>query len=401
MLDTEQRTDTATPSSGDQPLPTPSDPAPTCPHRVLVLQGGGALGSYQAGVCQALQAAKVEPNWVAGISIGAINAALIAGNPPERRIERMRAFWDQASSGPFFSPGAVDFNPFRSLVNQMSAASIATLGAPGFFKPRVPSSMFWPQGTPESISYYDTDPLRATLEKLVDFDRINSGCTRLSVGAVNVRTGNSEVFDSAHQRIGPEHIMASGALPPGFPPVWIGGEAYWDGGLVSNTPLQFVLDDEQQDDLLIFQVDLFNAQGPMPRNMLESDEREKDIRFSSRTRLNTDASLRIHKTKTALRALLDSLPAERADDPELAILHETAKENAVAVVQLIYRKQPYEGGSKDFEFSRQTMTEHWASGVADVKRVLDRHRELLTQPLEPGVQVIDAGHPDETTSPVA
>ena len=369
---------------------------------MLVLQGGGALGSYQAGVCQALQAVDVDPDWVAGISIGAINAALIAGNPPERRMEQMRAFWDQASSGPFFSPSAIDFNPLRSFVNQMSAAAIATFGAPGFFTPRVPSSMFWPQGTPEAISYYDTEPLRATLEKLVDFDRINSGFTRLSVGAVNVQTGNSVVFDSAHQKIGPEHIMASGALPPSFAPVWIEGEPYWDGGLVSNTPLQFVLDDDQHDDLLIFQVDLFNAHGPMPRNMLELDEREKDIRYSSRTRLNTDASLRIHKVKSALRALLDSLPQERADDPELAILHETAKENAVTVVQLIYRKQPYEGGSKDFEFSRQTMTEHWASGVADVRRTLERHTELLTQPLKPGVQVIDAGHlQGDATSPTA
>ncbi len=400
MLDTERRTEAHL--SGDQPLPA-APPTPSArPHRVLVLQGGGALGSYQAGVCQALQAAEVEPDWVAGISIGAINAALIAGNPPERRLERMRAFWDQASSGPFFSPGAIDFNPFRSLVNQMSAASIATLGAPGFFTPRAPASMFWPQGTPEAISYYDTDPLRSTLEKLVDFERINSGPTRLSVGAVNVQSGNSVVFDSTRHKIGPEHIMASGALPPGFPPVWIEGEAYWDGGLVSNTPLQFVLDDDQHDDLLIFQVDLFNARGPMPRNMLEVDEREKDIRYSSRTRLNTDASLRIHKVKAALRALLDSLPEERADDPELAILHETAKENAVTVVQLVYRKQPYEGGSKDFEFSRQTMTEHWASGVADVKRTLERHLELLTQPLKPGVQVIDAGHlQGDPTSPTA
>ncbi len=367
-----------------------------------MLQGGGALGSYQAGVCEALQAAEVEPDWVAGISIGAINAALIAGNPPERRVERMRAFWEQASSGPSFSPGAIDSNPLRSFINQMSAASIAALGAPGFFKPRIPASMLWPEGTREAISYYDTDPLRGTLEKLVDFDRINSGVTRLSVGAVNVQTGNSVVFDSARQKIGPEHIMASGALPPGFPPVWIEGEPYWDGGLVSNTPLQFVLDDDQTDNLLIFQVDLFNAHGPMPRNMLESDEREKDIRFSSRTRLNTDASLRIHKVKSALRDLLDSLPADRADDAELAILHDTAKENAVTVVQLIYRKQPYEGGSKDFEFSRQTMIEHWAGGVADVRQTLERHAELLTQPLEPGVQVIDAGHlQGDATSPRA
>ena len=256
-------------------------------------RGAARSGPTKRECAEALQASGVDPDWVAGISIGAINAALIAGNPPERRLERMRSFWDQASSGPFFSPMSINFNPFRSLVNQMSAATIATFGAPGFFAPRLPGSLLWPQGSHEAISYYDTAPLRGTLERLVDFERINSGATRLSVGAVNVQTGNSVVFDSAHQKIGPEHIMASGALPPGFPPVWIEGEAYWDGGLVSNTPLQFVLDDQQDQDLLIFQVDLFNAHGPMPRNMLEVDEREKDIRYSSRTRLNTDASLRI------------------------------------------------------------------------------------------------------------
>ncbi len=383
-----------------QTTPQHRSTKPSRQQRVLVLQGGGALGSYQAGVCQALQAAEVEPHWVAGISIGAINAALVAGNPPERRVEQMRAFWEQATSGPFFSPLAVDFNPWRSFINQMSAASIATLGAPGFFKPHILAPIFWPAGSAESISFYDTHPLRETLERLVDFGRINTGDTRLSVGAVNVQSGNSVVFDSAHQRIGPEHIMASGALPPGFPPVWIEGEAYWDGGLVSNTPLQFVLDDEQHDDLLIFQVDLFNARGPMPRNLLEADEREKDIRFSSRTRMNTDDTLRMHKIKTALRTLLESLPADRADDPELAILHESVKENAVTVVQLIYRKQPYEGGSKDFEFSRQTMTEHWDSGIADVKRTLERHDELFTALPQAGVRVIDAGnHEAETTSP--
>ena len=367
-----------------------SDPSRSAQRKVLVLQGGGALGSYQGGVVEALQAADVEPHWVTGISIGAINAALIAGNPPERRLERMRAFWEQATSGPFFSP-MVDWNPVRSFVNQLSAATIATLGAPGFFSPRVPPPPFWPKGSEQAISFYDTAPLHATLERLVDFGRINGGETRLSVGAVNVQTGNAVVFDSAQQKIGPEHIMASGALPPGFPPVRIEGEAYWDGGLVSNTPLQFVLDDDQHNDLLIFQVDLFNAHGPMPSNLLEVDEREKDIRFSSRTRLNTDANLRIHKVKTALRALLDSLPEERAGAPDLALLRETAKENAVTVVQLIYRKQPYEGGSKDYEFSRQTMTEHWASGVADVERTLARHPEIFSPPTDSGVRVIDAG----------
>jgi NTE family protein len=386
--------------------PSPSDHAGSAaelhdspPHRVLVLQGGGALGSYQAGVVEALQAAEVEPHWVAGISIGAINAALIAGNPPERRLERLHAFWEQATSGPFFSPFS-GLDQVRSLVNQWSAATVATLGAPGFFQPRVPGPLLWPSGGPEAISYYDTSPLRGTLERLVDFDRINEGPVRLSMGAVNVRTGNSVVFDSARQRIGPEHVMASGALPPGFAPVWIEGEAYWDGGLVSNTPIQFVLDEDKTDDLLIFQVDLFNAQGPLPANLLEVDEREKDIRYSSRTRLNTDANLRLHRMKASLRALLDSLPDDLATGCDLQLLREAAKENAVTVVQLIYRKQPYEGGSKDFEFSRQTMLEHWAAGVADVKRTLHRHPEIFTRPRDTGVRVIDAGYHDrETTSP--
>ena len=376
-----------------------SRPSSAPQRRVLVLQGGGALGSYQAGVVEALAAARIEPHWVTGISIGAINAALIAGNPPERRLERLRAFWQQTTSGPFISP-LIGWTPVRSFVNQMSAATIATFGVPGFFTPRIAAPPLWPPGSEQSISIYDTAPLRETLLRLVDFDRINRGATRLSVGAVNVQTGNAVVFDSARQTIGPEHIMASGALPPGFPPVWIEGEAYWDGGLVSNTPLQFVLDDEQYEDLLIFQVDLFNAHGPMPGNLLEVDEREKDIRYSSRTRLNTDANLRIHKVKTALRALLDSLPEEQAGAPDLAVLHETAKENAVTVVQLIYRKQPYEGGSKDFEFSRQTMTEHWVSGIADVERTLARHPEIFTPPSDLGVRVIDAGDPGhEMTAP--
>ena len=381
--------------------PTPSQDAPETasaraepgdagPHRVLVLQGGGALGSYQAGVVEALQAAQVEPHWVAGISIGAINAALIAGNPPERRLERLRSFWEQATSGPFFSPMA-GFDQVRSFVNQMSAATIAALGAPGFFKPRVPAPMLWPQGSAEAISYYDTSPLRATLERLVDFDRINRGETRLSVGAVNVQTGGSVVFDSARQAIGPEHIMASGALPPGFAPIWIEGQAYWDGGLVSNTPLQFVLDEEKAQDLLIFQVDLFNAHGPMPSNLLEVDEREKDIRYSSRTRLNTDASLKAHRVKGALLTLLNSLPPDHDGGRDLALLREAAQENAVTVVQLIYRKQPYEGGSKDYEFSRQTMSEHWASGTADVQRTLRNHPEIFVRPSDTGVRVIDAG----------
>ena len=270
---------------------------PNPPRRVLVLQGGGALGSYQAGVYEALNRAGPEPDWLAGISIGAINGAIIAGNPPAQRLERLREFWNLVTSGWSFGPPNSG-DVFRGLLGDASIGWAMTAGVPGFFaRPASISPLLLSSGGPEALSFYDSSPLRATLERLVDFDRINAGETRLSVGAVNIRTGNFTYFDNAHQKIGAEHIMASGALPPGLPPVEIEGEWYWDGGLVSNT-LEYVLDQDQTDDLVIYQVDLFNARGPMPKTVQEAAEREKDIRYSSRTRLNTDAQLRIHRLKT-------------------------------------------------------------------------------------------------------
>jgi NTE family protein len=268
-----------------------SDSAPaTTPakaQRVLVLQGGGALGSYQAGAFQALCRAGFEPEWVAGISIGAINAAIIAGNGPETRVDRLKEFWEMVSSPVSWSP-VTSGDRARSLFNETSAALIATFGVPGFFTPRIPPAPLWPPGSPQSQSYYDTAPLKKTLERLVDFDRINDLKTRLSVGAVGVASGNLKYFDNFEfrklgKKIGPEHIMASGALPPGFPSVEVEGEHYWDGGIASNTPLDHVLEEEFNRDLLIFQVDLFSARGDLPTSLLEAAEREKDIRYSSRT----------------------------------------------------------------------------------------------------------------------
>src|SRR6266496_1781898 len=251
-----------------------SDSAPaTTPanaQRVLVLQGGGALGSYQAGAFQALCRAGFEPEWVAGISIGAINAAIIAGNGPETRVDRLKGFWQTVSSPVSWNP-VVKGDRARSLFNETSAALIATFGVPGFFTPRIPPAPLWPQGSPQSQSYYDTAPLKKTLERLVDFDRINDLKTRLSVGAVSVTSGNFRYFDNFQfrklgKKIGPEHIMASGALPPGFPSVEIDGEHFWDGGLVSNTPLQYVIEYYPRRSHLIFQVDLFPARGALPGN---------------------------------------------------------------------------------------------------------------------------------------
>jgi NTE family protein len=364
-----------------------SDPAsartPATAQRVLVLQGGGALGSYQAGAYQALCHFDFEPDWIAGISIGAINAAIIAGNPPEKRVERLKEFWELVSSPVPWNPVTTD-NRGRSLFNETSAALIATFGVPGFFKPRFPPAPLWPPGSPQSQSYYDTSPLRATLERLVDFDRINDLKTRLSVGAVSVTTGNFKYFDNFEfrklgKKIGPEHVMASGALPPGFPSIVIEGEHFWDGGIATNTPLDYVLDAEIDNDLMIFQVDLFSARGPLPVSLLEAAEREKDIRFSSRTRMNTDKNRQIHNARRALRELIGKLPDYLKNDRSVEVLCEAAKENTVTVVHLIYRSKNYESSSKDYDFSHVGMVEHWDAGVRDVHLSM-RHKDWLERP---------------------
>ena len=364
-----------------------SNPAPaTTPAkalRVLVLQGGGALGSYQAGAYQALCRHDFEPEWIAGISIGAINAAIIAGNPREKRVERLKEFWNMVSSPVPWNP-VTSGDRGRSLFNETSAALIATFGVPGFFTPRLPPAPLWPPGSPQSQSYYDTAPLKKTLERLVDFDRINDLKTRLSVGAVSVTTGNFKYFDNfefrkQRKKIGPEHIMASGALPPGFPSIEIEGEHFWDGGIASNTPLDYVLDEEVNTDLLIFQVDLFSARGPLPISLLEAAEREKDIRFSSRTRMNTDKNKQVHNARMALRELMGKLPDDLKNDPSVKILCQAAKENTVTVVHLIYRSKNYESSSKDYDFSHVGMVEHWGAGERDVHLSM-RHKDWLERP---------------------
>jgi NTE family protein len=361
------------------------------PKRVLVLQGGGALGAYQGGVYEGLAESDFRPDWIAGISIGAINAALIAGNAPEDRLARLREFWTTATAGLPFTFHLAEPQA-RSLVNEAAASWIAALGVGGFFKPRFPPALFYPPGAPEALSFYDTAPLRETLTRLVDFKRINAKEVRLSLGAVNIRSGQLEYFDNARNEIGPEHVMASGALPPGFPPVEIGGQHYWDGGVVSNTPLQHVLDDEQDgEDLLIFQVDLFNAKGEMPRTLLEATEREKDIRYSSRTENYTRALLQKHDAKMAVKKLLDALPADLQGGEDAKRVAALARENAVTVIQVIYRDKPYEGSSKDYEFSRQSMNEHWAVGREDIRRAMTRREHMVCDRKKGSTTLIDDG----------
>jgi NTE family protein len=345
-------------------MPAPNAPAPTPSqhaHTVLVLQGGGALGAYQAGAFEGFAAAGAMPDWVAGVSIGAINAALIAGNPPAARNERLREFWQRMSSAvPWTADGMT--GPLRGLRNRAAAGTAVAFGIPGFFRPR------WPAELPASLSVYDTAPLHDTLCELVDFERINRREVRLSVGAVNVRSGNSVYFDNHRIAIGPEHIMASGALPPGFPPVQIAGEAYWDGGIVSNSPLWYVLDEAPDLDALILQIDLFSARGEMPDNLDEVLERAKDIQYSSKTRFNSTQLHEREALKAAFRRLLDKLPARLLDDADVRRLRDAACPSEISLVHLINRHDTRSGSVKDYEFSRATVEHLWNAGLDDARR---------------------------------
>ncbi len=349
----------------------------------LLLQGGGALGSYQAGVYQALAEADLHPHWVAGISIGAINSALIAGNPPEQRVERLREFWETITQGPlgvtYFAPSEIKNDLVHQFVNQGRALGALLWGAPGFFQPRVPPPVFVPVSSPGNLSYYDISPLKALLSRLVDFDLLNSGKMRLSVGAVNIRSGNLTIFDTLDKKIGPEHVVASGSLPPGFPATEIDGEYFWDGGIVSNTPLQWVFDASPRLDTLAFQVDLWSARGDLPRDMIEVDTRLKDIRYSSRTRLGTDQFRKMQALRRATAKLISQLPDELQQTPECKLLAGEADNKVYNIIHMIYRARVYEGASKDYEFSRRTMEEHWKSGYSDMQRTL-AYPEVLERP---------------------
>jgi NTE family protein len=359
--------------------------------KALVLQGGGALGAYQAGVYAGVHDRYKEIDWVAGVSIGAVNAALIAGNPPELRVPRLREFWDLVSSAPAQQLPA--WWADRTTLNQWSATSAAVFGVPGLFKPRCSPALLLGGAAP-LLSVYDASPLKATLERLVDFDRINRCETRFSVGSVNVRTGNSIYFDNTQRRIGPEHIMASGALPPGFAPVQIDGEDYWDGGIVSNTPLQYVLDMQSRSEpLVVLQVDLFSARGAMPTTLDEALERQKDITYSSRTRLNTDALASNLNLQQAISDLIGKLPAPLRDDASVAAVQALLSHEPIEIVHLIYRDKPYELDSKDYEFSRASVNDHWQAGMRDIHNTLDHPDSLIAAAQGNGVTTFDLGDP--------
>jgi NTE family protein len=355
----------------------------------LVLQGGGALGSYQAGVYETLADSAYLPDWIAGTSIGAINAAIIAGNAPKDRVAQLRKFWEEITSPTALWPAGLS-KPWAFWQRKASALSSTLFGQPDFFTPY--SVEDWILRGPH-LSYYSTSALKSTLERLVDFERINTSKEmRFSVGAVNLRTGRLVYFDSAEITIRPEHVMASGALPPAFPPVQIGDKYYWDGGLVSNTPLQYVLDYYPRRSRLTFQVDVFPGHGQIPTNLDEVYERDKDIRYSSRTRVSTDAFQQRHEVRHAINEIEKLLPPEIAVTDQAKRLHAFGCVTEMDIVQLIYRPLEPQGAAKDYEFSRGTMNGRWQQGSSDASTTLCASPWLAPKPREIGVRVFDVMH---------
>jgi NTE family protein len=359
-----------------------------CDRIALVLQGGGALGAYQAGVFQALDEAKIELDWISGVSIGAVNSAIIAGNPPERRLEKLQSFWQRITDRKIwhYTP---DGDVFRQMRNFTSSMATMMMGQPGFFEPRKVNPWLSPAGAQDATSYYDTSALRETLVELVDFDLVNDSRThRFSVGAVNMLSGNFVYFDNKTTRIAPEHIMASGALPPGFPAVRIGTDYFWDGGLVSNTPLQHLLAQDDGSNSLVFQVDLFNARGRLPRTNQDVMARHKDIMYSSRTRSTTDMHQRLLRWKKRAYQALQKIPEDKLNAEEREMMAKLSDMPEATILQLIYQQQSYEGDAKDYEFSGTSMREHWQSGYEDTKRTLTR-KDWLRMPPDGGIVTHD------------
>lgn len=372
-------------------LESPAQSAKKYETVALVLQGGGALGSYQCGVYEGLHKAGIMPNWFAGISIGAINAAILAGNAPEHRIERLHAFWNRISIPA--APMAQQmlawqkklFETFKldkstaALTNQQGAMAAILFGQSGFYVPRMPPPGFGASQGEEATSFYSTAPLKQTLEEFVDFDLINRGDVRFSVAAVNVQSGNFVNFDNRSTKIRVEHVLASGALPPAFAAVEIDGEYYWDGGVVSNTPLDHVLGSEPHCDCLVFQVDLWRAQGILPRNMMEVSERQKDIQYSSRTRFNTAVVQQLHDLRTTLDAMLKQIPPKHVSEELRKKLEPWLSDRVYNIIHLIYKTKPFEEQYKDYSFAPSTMIEHWHAGLLDMHRTV-AHPEFFAQP---------------------
>jgi NTE family protein len=382
------------------PLPPPHDPHATwrpegCDRLALVLQGGGALGAYQAGVYQSLHEAGLEPDWLAGVSIGSINSSIIAGNLPENRLQRLRDFWQTITARHIWLHTPDGDDP-RKLRNSWSAFLTLMQGQPGFFTPNMPNPWLSLRGAKTATSFYDSAPLRETLLRLVDFELLNSQQVRYACGAVNVANGNFSYFDNTQTEITPEHVMASGALPPALPMVQIGTDYFWDGGLVSNTPLQWLLENAGPVGMVVFQVDLFSALGVLPRDMYDVMSRQKDIQYSSRTRLVTDYFRQQQHTHALLKRVLDKVPDAELDAEERAAKLRLSAMPEINILHLIYQQLAYEGQAKDYEFSGTSMREHWDAGYRDTQRTLLHKDWLRVRHTDDGVVVHDIHHSESS-----
>ncbi|HEX3756242.1 MAG TPA: patatin-like phospholipase family protein [Rhizomicrobium sp.] len=376
------------PIQPDSPVAMHTERPAGCGRIALVLQGGGALGAYQAGVYEALHEAGLEPDWISGVSIGGVNAALIAGNPVDRRLEALREFWTHVTSRTIW-PYTPDGDVYRAARNNISAFMTTLFGQPGLFQPHKINPWFLPAGARDATSFYDNTPLHELLTELVDFDLLNSRHQRFSVGAVNVLTGNFSFFDNSKERIALAHVLASGALPPAFPMVEIGTDYYWDGGIVSNTPLAHLLAQDDDINSLVFQVDLFSARGALPRTIMDVIERQKDIMYSSRTRQVTDMFARLQRWKTRAYDALIKVPEDALSDEQRAMRDKLAKLPKATILQLIYQKKSYEGSARDYEFSADSMQEHWKNGYDDTRATLRRKEWLAMPPKNVGIVTHD------------
>ncbi|WP_131781085.1 patatin-like phospholipase family protein [Legionella gresilensis] len=340
-----------------------------------VFQGGGALGAYQVGAYRAIRERGYLPNYLTGVSIGAINSAIIAGNPPETQLDKLISFWETITPklliDAFFDFNMSDFA--HHMHNHVGAMYSLLFGLEGFFKPRLIPPHALTQDSPDHLSYYDTSELRHTLERHIDFDRINQNKKiTLCLGAVNITSGQMVFFNSQKCPITVDHVMASGALPPGFPAIKIGEDYYWDGGIYANTPLVTVLDALPQLDTLCFVVDCFSLQGRLPQTMDQIEERQKDIRYASHSRRLTNVYTVKQNLQAAIQFLGEKLTPEAKEDPEVQKILKLGHRKRLSIVHIIHHATPYSHSFKDYNFIEAVIKLRMDMGYQDARAVLDK-----------------------------
>lgn len=339
-------------------------------HTVLLLHGGGALGAYEVGVFKALQEYGYQPDWIIGTSIGSINSAIIAGNPPEKQLEKLQAFWESIATIMPETPDTLNNLAMEKAQHYLSAAYTLMNGQRGFFTPRAISPWFSLQSTADKLSFYDSSPLRKTLLDLIDFNLINEAKTRLSMGSVRVNTGHLVYFDNTKMHISVDHVMASCALPPGLPAVRIDDHFYWDGGVHSNTQLNLLMSEREPLSYLCFLVNLFDTQGITPTNMEEVLMRQKDIGYASHTRSAILNYRHVHNLRRAIRILADQLPEETKLDPEIKKIINLGQTSIIQAARFHYKNRISDLSSKDYEFSLPSIKAHMHNGYKDVQKTM-------------------------------